>query len=123
PHDRSAHEMQDREQLLSGEEAIGEDAHEERRHDGGNGRRRVRPADLRAAEVQRRAEVGPHGDEPRPPDEVLEQHHHGQPYVGPGHVRPSSEWRVGAIDYGATGKWARAEQAPGCWVNSTGSLS
>ena len=41
-----------------------------------DGRRAVGEPDLRAGEPQRLAEVRPHRDEPRSPDEVLEEHHH-----------------------------------------------
>src|SRR5438309_1685601 len=79
PQDRPTHQMKGGKQLLGGEEPVREHAHEERGHDRGDRGRHVRGADLRTAEMPRAAEVGPHGDEPRPPDEVLEEHHGGEP--------------------------------------------
>ena len=83
PHDCAAHEMQHGQQLFGGDEAIRKDTHEKRRHDRRESGRHIGGPDLGAGEVQRAPQVGPHRDEPRPPDEVLEEHHCGE--LEPGH--------------------------------------
>ena len=64
---------------LAREEAIGHHSEEERRDQRGDRGGAVGQADLGAREVQRPGQVGAHGDEPRAPDEVLQEHHRRQP--------------------------------------------
>lgn len=64
--------------LLRGEEAVGNQPDEERRHHGGNRGRAEGEADLLPGEPQRLSEPRAHRHGPRPPDEVLEEHQRGK---------------------------------------------
>ena len=68
--------MEKGENPLGREEPVGDQADEERRdHRRQRGRAVGSPA-LLSGELQRLQQVGAHGHVPRPPDEVLEEHHH-----------------------------------------------
>src|SRR5436190_17360795 len=70
--------MQQREELLAREEPVGNDPHEEGRHQRRDRGRAVRRADLRIREMERLSEVRAHRDEPHAPNEVLQEHHRRQ---------------------------------------------
>src|SRR5690606_33472004 len=102
PHQHGTGQVQHRQDLLRRKEPIGDDAEEEgrdqRRHGGGA----IGEAHLAAREPERLAQVGSHGDEPCSPDEVLEKHHHRQPYTN-AHARSPHT--------------PRADIAPEVWVS------
>ena len=75
PEEGATGEVEDAENLLGGEEAIGDHAKEERRHDGTDGHGAVRCADLDAVELECGSEECAECYEPGAPDEVLEEHH------------------------------------------------
>src|SRR5439155_16321202 len=75
PQQAGAHQVEDREQLLGGEETVRYHAHEEGRNQRRDGCGAVRQTDLGPGEMEGLSQVGAHGDEPRPPNEVLEEHH------------------------------------------------
>ena len=79
PEHRASRQMQDGKELLGREESVGDHADEERRDQCRDRRRAVREADLLSRELERLSEIRPHRDEPHPPDEVLEEHHHREP--------------------------------------------
>ena len=75
-HESGAEEVEQTEDALGGEKAIGDEAEEEWGDDGGDGLGGVGLADDRAELVIFQATA--HGGEPRAPDEELEEHHHGE---------------------------------------------
>ena len=76
--ERRAQQMEERENALGGEEPVSNQADEERRDHRGERRRAVGRAALPSGEVQRLQQVGAHRHVPGSPDEVLEEHHHGE---------------------------------------------
>ena len=103
--ERRPGQVHDAEDLLRGEEAVGDHADEEGRHDGPPGHGAVGLGGLGPRELEALEQVGPHGDPPGPPDEELEEHHRGQAGAnrsGQGvlgiHGRPSPFASPGAED-------------------------
>src|SRR5690606_5977441 len=99
-HEHGADEVNDPEQPLGVEVLVGDEADDERRDDGAPGLGRVREADLRPGRTQVVREKAAHGDEPRAPDEKLDEHHHRQAYFCACHtslpelkVRPVRSYR------------------------------
>ena len=72
------HQVQHAEQLLGGEEAVGDHADHERRHDRAPGHRAVGERRLGSGEAQALQQVGAHRHEVGAPDEELQEHHRGQ---------------------------------------------
>jgi hypothetical protein len=70
--------MQHRQQLLAGKQPVGDDTDEEGRQQCADGGGAIGQTNLGIREMQPRAQVGAHGDEPHAPDEVLEKHHQRQ---------------------------------------------
>jgi len=74
-HHDAADQMQHGKQLFAGEIAVGNNAHEEGRHQRCDRGCSVSEAYLPIGEVKRLSEIRSHRDEPHPPDEILEKHH------------------------------------------------
>ena len=79
PEEARAHQVEDGHEPFAREEAIGHHSEEEWRDQRGDRGGSVGQANLGAREMQRPGQVGAHGDEPRAPDEVLQEHHRRQP--------------------------------------------
>jgi hypothetical protein len=73
---RGAEQVQEGQDPLGREKPVGDQADEERRHHGRQRGCAVGHPGLRAGELERLQQIGAHRDVPRPPDEVLEEHHH-----------------------------------------------
>ena len=81
-------QVQQRQQLLGGHQAVGDLAAEVQPEDARDRLRREDPADLAAGEPEHVAEIERQQRQPRSPDQVLEEHHHGEARRGGGH-----DWR------------------------------
>ena len=79
--------MQDGQQFFGGQQAVGDLAAEIQADHARDGLRRENPADLRAGKPEHVAEIEREQRQPRSPDQVLEEHHHGQARRGGGHDR------------------------------------
>src|SRR5690606_37678677 len=79
-HEDGPDEMDDAEQPLGVEVPVRNEPDDERCDDRAPRLRGVREPYLRPGRIESVRQVAAHRDEPRAPDEELEEHHHRQPY-------------------------------------------